>query len=120
MLRLGVDLGGTKTELIALDRTGRTLLRQRRPTPAHDYAAILDTVYRLVSEAEGSLGQQGSIGIATPGALSPRTGLLKNSNTTVLNGKRLDQDLAERLGREIRLENDANCFALSEAIDGAA
>lgn len=120
MLRLGIDLGGTKTELIALDSSGETLLRRRRPTPAGDYHAILETVYGLVTEAETALGQQGTIGIATPGAISRRSGLLKNSNTTVLNGKRLDRDLAERLGREIRIENDANCFALSEAIDGAA
>jgi fructokinase len=120
MLRLGIDLGGTKTELIALDSDGEILLRQRRPTPADDYAAILETVHQLIIETEASLGREGNIGIATPGAVSRRTGLLQNSNTTVLNGKRLDQDLARRLGREIRMENDANCFALSEAIDGAA
>ena len=120
MLRLGIDLGGTKTEIIALDESGDTLFRERRPTPAEDYGAILETCSQLVVEAETSLGRQGSIGFATPGAISPRTGLLKNSNTTVLNGKRLDRDLAERVGREIRIENDANCFALSEAIDGAA
>ncbi|MGH8218945.1 MAG: ROK family protein [Steroidobacteraceae bacterium] len=119
MLRFGIDLGGTKTELIALDSAGETLLRERKPTPAGDYEAILDTICQLILEAERSLGRQGSIGIATPGAISPRTGLTKNSNTTVLNGTRLDRDLTRRLGREIRIENDANCFALSEAIDGA-
>ena len=120
MLRLGIDLGGTKTELIALDEAGETLLRERRPTPADDYGAILETVYQLVIDAESSLGCRGTLGIATPGAVSRRTGLLKNANTTVLNGKRLDADLGQRLDREIRMENDANCFALSEAIDGAA
>jgi len=120
MLRFGIDLGGTKTELIALDSNGQTLLRERTPTPADDYGAILETVCRLIREAERCLGCKGSIGIATPGALSSRTGLLKNSNTTVLNGKPLDRALAERVGREIRMENDANCFALSEATDGAA
>lgn len=120
MLRLGIDLGGTKTELIALDSNGEVLRRERRPTSSEDYGAILETVHELISEAELSLGRKGSIGIATPGAVSARTGLLKNSNTTVLNGKPLDRDLAQRLGREVRIENDANCFALSEATDGAA
>src|SRR5579885_548624 len=120
MLRFGIDLGGTKTELIALDSTGEVLLRERRPTPAEDYDAILETVRRLIVEAERSLGRRGTLGIATPGALSEGTRRLKNSNTTVLNGKPLDRDLAQRLGREVRLENDANCFALSEATDGAA
>jgi len=120
MLRLGIDLGGTKTELIALDSTGEVLRRERRPTPSGDYGAILESVYQLISEAELVLQRKGSIGIATPGAVSARTGLLKNSNTTVLNGKPLDRDLAQRLGRDVRMENDANCFALSEATDGAA
>ena len=120
MLRLGIDLGGTKTELIALDSTGEVLRRERRPTPSGDYGAILETVYQLISETELALQRKGSIGIATPGAVSARTGLLKNSNTTVLNGKPLDRDLAQRLGRDVRVENDANCFALSEATDGAA
>jgi fructokinase len=120
MLRLGIDLGGTKTELIALDSTGEVLRRERRPTPSDDYGAILETVCQLIGETEMALGREGSIGIAAPGAVSARTGLLKNSNTTVLNGKPLDRDLAQRLGREVRTENDANCFALSEATDGAA
>ena len=120
MLRLGIDLGGTKTELIALESNGEVLRRERRPTPSGNYGAILETVHELISETELSLGRKGSIGIATPGAVSARTGLLKNSNTAVLNGKPLDRDLARRLGREVRIENDANCFALSEATDGAA
>jgi fructokinase len=119
-LRIGIDLGGTKIEVIALDADGVTLLRHRIPTPAGNYAATLDAVAELVRLAERSTGRQGTVGIATPGAISPRTGLTKNSNSTVLNGQPLDRDLARRLGRPVRIENDANCFALSEAIDGAA
>lgn len=119
-MRIGVDLGGTKTEVIALDERGAVLMRQRRPTPAGDYAAILDGIGLLVAEARAHTGSNGSIGIATPGAISRRTGLIKNSNSTVLNGKPLQLDLSTRLGQEVRLENDANCFALSEAVDGAA
>ncbi len=116
--RIGVDLGGTKIEVIALDGS-RELLRRRVATPAGDYAAILEAVAALVSGAERELGASASVGVATPGALSPATGLLRNSNSTCLNGKPLKQDLERRLGREIRIANDANCFALSEAADGA-
>jgi len=119
-LRIGVDLGGTKIEAIALDAAGGVRLRRRVPTPAGDYDAILSAVADLVAETERELGEQGTVGVATPGALSTRTGLIKNSNSTALNGKPLDRDLASRLGRPVRLENDANCFALSEAVDGAA
>lgn len=119
-MRIGIDLGGTKTEIVAMDERGATLFRQREATPAYAYEPILRTVERLVALAEQSAGPADSIGIATPGAISPRTGLLKNSNTLALNDKPLDQDLAERLQRPVRLENDANCLALSEAIDGAA
>jgi fructokinase len=119
-MRIGIDLGGTKIEAIALDDDGATLVRRRVPTPAGDYAAILDAVVGLVAAIERELGARGSIGVASPGAISKRTGLIKNSNSTGLNGKPLDRDLAERLGRNIRLENDANCFARSEAVDGAA
>jgi fructokinase len=122
-MRIGIDLGGTKIEAIALDdRAGgaRMLLRHRVPTPAGDYEAILNAVAGLVELAERETGRGGTVGIATPGAISPTTGLLKNSNSTVLNGKALDRDLASRLRRPIRMENDANCFALSEAVDGAA
>ena len=94
------------------------MYRRRVATPAHDYQAIVDAMAELVTEAERSLGAQGSVGICTPGALSQRTGLLKNSNTQCLNGRTPHLDLGARLGREIRLENDANCFALSEAVDG--
>jgi fructokinase len=119
-MRVGVDVGGTKIEVIALDENGATLLRRRVPTPTGDYVGIVHAIVDLVLSVERELGRQGMVGVASPGAISPRTGLLKNSNSTALNGKRLDRDLSERLGRPVRLENDANCFALSEAVDGAA
>jgi fructokinase len=122
-MRIGIDLGGTKIEVIALAdaATGASaLLRHRVPTPAGDYEGILNAVADLVAFTERETGQTGTVGIATPGAISPSTGLLKNSNSTVLNGKPLDRDLEARLGRPIRIENDANCMALSEAVDGAA
>ncbi len=118
-MRIGVDLGGTKIEIIALGDAGETLLRKRVPTPAGDYDATLDAIGDLVLAAEAELGARGSVGIGTPGAVSRRTGLMKNSNSTVLNGRPLDRDLAARLGRTVRMANDANCFALSEAVDGA-
>jgi fructokinase len=118
-MRIGIDLGGTKIEAIALDEAGATLLRRRVPTPAGDYTRPLSTVADLVATAEKELGQQGTVGVAAPGSISTRTGLIKNSNSTVLNGKPLDRDLSTLLGRPVRLENDANCFALSEAVDGA-
>ena len=123
-MRIGIDLGGTKIEAIALADTasgaGTTLLRHRVPTPAGDYAGILNAIAELVALTENETGQSGTVGVATPGAISPATGLLKNSNSTVLNGKPLDRDLEARLRRPIRMENDANCLALSEAVDGAA
>lgn len=119
-MRIGIDLGGTKIEAIALDDRGATLARRRVPTPCGDYPAILDAVGDLVAFLERETGRRGSVGVASPGAISKRTGVIKNSNSIGLNGKPLDRDLAKRLGREIRLENDANCFALSEAVDGAA
>lgn len=119
-MRIGIDLGGTKIEAAALDASGAVMLRHRSPTPAGDYAATLDAIAGLVAQLEGQIGRQGSVGVATPGALSLRTGLIKNANSTVLNGRPLDRDLAQKLGRAVRLENDANCFALSEAADGAA
>lgn len=118
-MRVGIDLGGTKIEAIALDDSGATLCRRRVPTPAGDYRAIIETIAALVSAAEREAGLTGTVGVGTPGALSLRTGLIKNSNSTILNGKPLDRDLAGALGREVRIQNDANCFALSEAIDGA-
>jgi fructokinase len=119
-MRIGIDLGGTKTEIIALDEQGAVLFRHREATPANEYSAVLESIAGLVAVAENSAGQAQSVGIATPGVVSPRTGLMKNSNTIVLNGRPLDRDLANRLQRPVRLENDANCFALSESLDGAA
>lgn len=116
---LGVDLGGTKTEAIVLDSSGEERFRQRLATPAASYEGILDTIARLVSQAEAQCGRVDSVGICTPGAVVPETGLLKNSNTVCLNGRPLPADLVQRLGRPVFIENDANCFALSEATDGA-
>ena len=119
-MRIGIDLGGTKIEAIALDDSGSTLSRRRIATPAGDYHGTIDAVAAMVFAIEDELGRTGTVGVGTPGALSLRTGLIKNSNSTVLNGRPLDADLARALERPIRLENDANCFALSEATDGAA
>jgi len=118
-LRIGVDLGGTKIEAVALDLAGDVLGRRRVATPAHDYDAILRAIAALVHELELETGRRGTVGIGTPGAVSTRTGLVKNSNTTGLNGKPLVEDLSKALQRSVRVENDANCFALSEAVDGA-
>ena len=118
--RIGVDLGGTKTEAILMDDGGDILARERRSTPVPDgYDTILDNIVGLVQELEHQAGEKAVVGIGTPGALSARTGLLKNSNTVCLNGKPVKRDLEQRLNRTIRIANDANCFALSEAIDGA-
>jgi fructokinase len=119
-MRIGVDLGGTKIETIALDEGGNALFRERCPTPANDYAAILDTIAALVTRAQQAAGPVDRIGVATPGSISPATGLLRNSNTVTLNGKPFQEDLARRVRKQVRIENDANCFALSEAHDGAA
>jgi fructokinase len=119
-MRIGIDLGGTKIEAIALAEDGATLLRRRVTTPAGDYRGILDAVADLVLSAERDLRQQATVGVASPGAISPLTGVIKNSNSTVLNGKPLDRDLSAKLSRPVRIENDANCLALSEAVDGAA
>jgi fructokinase len=119
-MRIGIDLGGTKIEAVALGDEGEELFRCRVPTPAGDYEATLRAIAGLVSSVEERIGQRGSVGIGTPGAISPRTGFIKNSNSIVLNGRPLDRDLAAMLGRSLRIENDANCFALSEAVDGAA
>ncbi len=120
MIRIGIDLGGTKIEGIALSTQGDELYRERVPTPAGDYRATLQAVHNLIYEIELALGDRGSVGICTPGAISPATGLLKNSNSVCLNDKPLYTDLRKLLGRDVRILNDANCFALSEAIDGAA
>jgi len=120
MERIGIDLGGTKIEVIVLDDGGVPVLRRRIPTPAGDYGAIVDAMARLVEGAERERGTRASVGVAMPGAISLATGLVKNANSTCLNGRPLQRDLESALGREVRLANDANCFALSEAVDGAA
>jgi len=119
-VRLGVDLGGTKVEIAALDAKGAIVERKRVDTPVGDYEATVDVIVNLVGEIEARLRGRGSVGVATPGARSRATGLIKNANSTCLNGKPLKEDLEKRLDREIRMANDANCFALSEAVDGAA
>jgi len=120
MLRIGIDLGGTKTEGIVMDGAGKILLRERQLTPQADgYQAILNTIRNLVLELEKKSGASCRVGVGTPGALSTRTGRLKNSNTVCLNGQPIRQDLEELLSRPVRCANDANCFALSEALDGA-
>ncbi len=118
-LRLGVDLGGSKIEIVALGDAGQQLLRRRIATPQGDYAATIGAVSRLVMAVETELGQRGSLGIGIPGAESLANGLIKNANSTCLIGRPLRADLEALLQREIRLANDANCFALSEATDGA-
>jgi fructokinase len=119
-VRFGVDLGGTKIELIALDRGGEELWRRREPTPQGDYEGTLGVIRSLVEQAETGLGARGTVGIGTPGALSRATGRLKNSNSVCLNGRPILEDLQNLLGRSVRMANDADCFALSEATDGAA
>jgi fructokinase len=113
--RIGIDLGGTKIEALALDGSGREVFRRRVPTPRGDYEATLAAIASLVAEAG-----EGTVGVGIPGAISHATGLVKNANSTCLIGKPLKEDLERALGREVRLANDANCFALSEATDGAA
>lgn len=119
-MRIGIDLGGTKIEIIALADDGRVVDRRRVTTPQGDYTATVRAVAALVAAVEMDLGQSGSVGIGTPGVLSRATGRIKNANSTCLNGQPLREDLQAALGRPVRLANDANCFALSEAIDGAA
>ena len=116
--RIGIDLGGTKIEIAVLAPDGAEVLRQRIPTPA-GYDAIVSAIAGLVRDAEVLLGVTASVGMGIPGVVSPATGLVKNANTVALIGHPLDRDLGEALGRAVRIENDANCFALSEAIDGA-
>lgn len=118
-IRFGVDFGGTKIELVALDRGGEIVYRQRVNTPRDDYPGSVKAVADLVFAAEAQLGKKGSVGVGIPGAVSPATGLVKNANSTWLIGQAFDQDLAQALDRPVRLANDANCFALSEASDGA-
>jgi fructokinase len=117
-MRFGIDLGGTKTEIVALQTDGAVALRRRIATPK-DYAAMLQAVTTLVTDAEQELGARGSVGMAIPGSESLGSGLIKNANTTYLIGKPLRRDLEKALERPVRLANDANCFVLSEASDGA-
>ncbi len=119
-MRIGVDLGGTKIELAALDESGAVCMRRRIATPIGHYPATIEAITTLVEGADAELGARASVGIAMPGAISLATGRVKNANSTCLNGQPLREDLERRLGREVRLANDANCFALSEAVDGAA
>lgn len=118
-LRAGVDLGGTKIEILVLDGHGDACHRERIRTPQGDYLETLDAVVALVMRAEAALGATLSVGVGHPGSVSPTSGLIRNANSTCLNGRALQQDLAQALSREIRLANDADCFALSEATDGA-
>jgi fructokinase len=117
-MRIGIDLGGTKTEVIALAEDGKELFRHRVLTPRGCYEETITLIASLVEEAEQRTGQRGTVGVGTPGAVSPATGLIKNANSVWLNGKPLEQDLIAALGRPVRLANDADCFTLSEAIDG--
>lgn len=118
-MRIGVDVGGTKIESIALAHTGDVLARTRVPTPQQDYDATLAAIASLVRDIEHTVGGYGSVGVGIPGTISSATGLVKNANSTWLIGRALGADLSRLLGRPVRLANDANCFALSEAVDGA-
>src|SRR5262245_10722389 len=119
-MRIGIDLGGTKIEGIAIADDGAETVRRRIPAPRGDYEATLSAIVGLVGDLERAIGAQGSVGVGIPGTISPATGLVKNANSTWLNGRPLGDDLPKLLGRPVRFANDANCFALSEATDGAA
>lgn len=118
-MRIGIDLGGTKIEGVALANDGRELSRLRLPTPRNSYADTIAALCKIVEELEARTGETGSVGIGTPGAISPATGLIKNSNSTCLNHMPFNVDIEEALNRPVRIANDADCFALSEATDGA-
>jgi fructokinase len=118
-MRIGVDVGGTKIEAVALAAGGRELWRRRVATPRGDYDGTVEAIALLVADAERATGETGTVGLGVPGIPSPATGLMKNANSTCLIGRPFDRDLAARLGRPVRVANDANCFALSEATDGA-
>ena len=119
-MRIGIDLGGTKIEALAIDDQGVELARHRTDTPRDDYRATLAAMVELVHRLEKETGRTGTVGAGIPGSISRITGLVKNANSTWLNGRPLDRDLTSMLGREVRVANDANCFAVSEATDGAA
>jgi fructokinase len=118
-MRIGLDLGGTKIEGVALDENGVQLDRRRVATPREDYEATVRAMAGIVRDLEAATGRRGTVGVGMPGAISPASGLVKNANSTWIIGKPLDRDLSAALGRPVRLANDANCFALSEAVDGA-
>jgi fructokinase len=118
-MRIGIDVGGTKIEGLALGKDGRELARHRVSTP-QDYEGVLAAIASLVKRLEADAGGQGTVGVGTPGILQPGPGVMRNSNLLALNGKPLDKDLAAAVGRPVRLDNDASCFVLSEAVDGAA
>ena len=119
-MRIGIDLGGTKIEALALADDGQPLHRERLPTPRHDYEGTLAAIAELVRRCEAATGTTGTVGVGMPGAISPATGLVKNANSTWLNGQPFAEDLQRVLARPVRFANDANCLALSEATDGAA
>jgi len=119
-MRIGVDLGGTKIEVAALDDDGVVRFRHRRPTPHGNYSATVMAIAETVAIAETETGVGANVGIGIPGTISPATGLVKNANSTWLNGQPLDRDLEKALQRPVRIANDANCLALSEALDGSA
>jgi fructokinase len=119
-MRIGIDLGGTKTYGVVLDRDGAVRASKRIDTPRHDYDAIVRALVDIVAELEARVGERCSVGVGMPGCVSTVTGLVKGANTVVLIGRAFDRDLSVALGRPVRVENDANCFALSEAADGAA
>ncbi len=118
-MRIGIDLGGTKIEVIALSDSGEELFRKRIPTPRGSYPDTLAAIKSLVDDAERATGQKGTVGVGIPGTISPFTGKVKNANSVWLNGQPLDKDLSALLQREVRFANDANCMAVSEAADGA-
>ena len=117
-MRIGIDLGGTKIEGIALSETGEECFRHRIQTPQGQYQKILISISQLIDKIENEVGGNGTVGICTPGAISPSSGLMKNSNSVCMNGKPVFDDLTRILNRDIKISNDANCFALSEATDG--
>ena len=118
-MRIGIDLGGTKIEGIAISDTGGELLRRRIKTPKGDYDGTVNSIVEIVNGLESDTKQKGSVGVGIPGAVSPKTGMIKNANSTWLIGKNFNKDLEDKLKREVRLANDANCLAVSEAVDGA-
>ena len=118
-MKIGVDWGGTKIEVAILDNDGNIVWRQRQPTPKEDYAGCIETLRSLINLADQEVAKKTNVGIGIPGTLSPATGLVKNANSTWLNGRPLDKDISEALDRPVRITNDANCLALSEAVDGS-